>query len=89
MCTNRPDSIDPAVSRRAAHIFVFERPDDEQRRSVLTAAFVDAGIDSIRSTNSLGSWAPPVTGRSASPTQTFGSVSFPTPCLTPSEPADP
>lgn len=46
MCTNRPDSIDPAVSRRAAHIFVFERPDDEQRRSVLTAAFADAGIDS-------------------------------------------
>jgi AAA+ superfamily predicted ATPase len=45
MCTNRPDSIDPAVSRRAAHIFVFERPDDEQRRSVLTGAFADAGID--------------------------------------------
>lgn len=45
MCTNRPNSIDPAVSRRAAHIFTFERPDDEQRRSVLTDAFADAGID--------------------------------------------
>ncbi len=45
MCTNRPDSIDPAVSRRAAHMFVFERPDDEQRRRVLTDAFADARID--------------------------------------------
>jgi AAA+ superfamily predicted ATPase len=45
MCTNRADAIDPAVSRRAAHIFTFERPDDDQRRRVLTEAFADAGID--------------------------------------------
>jgi AAA+ superfamily predicted ATPase len=45
MCTNRADAIDPAVSRRAAHIFKFERPDDEQRRHVLTDAFADARID--------------------------------------------
>jgi len=45
MCTNRPDAIDPAVSRRAAHIFVLNRPNDEQRRRVLTEAFADAGID--------------------------------------------
>jgi len=45
MCTNRADSIDPAVARRAAHIFAFERPDEEQRRHVLTQAFVGAGID--------------------------------------------
>ena len=44
LCTNRADSIDPAVARRAAHIFTFERPDDEQRRHVLSAAFADAGI---------------------------------------------
>ncbi len=45
MCTNRADAIDPAVSRRAAHIFTFSRPDDEQRQQVLTEAFADAGID--------------------------------------------
>lgn len=45
MCTNRADAIDPAVSRRAAHIFKFERPNDEQRRHVLTTAFADARID--------------------------------------------
>ena len=27
LCTNRPDAIDPAVRRRAAEIFRFERPD--------------------------------------------------------------
>lgn len=45
MCTNRADAIDPAVSRRAAHVFEFQRPDDVQRRHVLTAAFADAGVD--------------------------------------------
>ena len=39
MCTNRPDSIDPAVARRAAHTFHLERPGAEQRRDVLMAAF--------------------------------------------------
>ena len=44
LCTNRADSIDPAVTRRAAHIFTFERPDEGQCRHVLTEAFADAGI---------------------------------------------
>lgn len=44
MCTNRPGAIDPAVSRRAAHIFTFERPDVDQRRHVLTDAFADADV---------------------------------------------
>lgn len=62
MCTNRPDSIDPAVSRRAAHIFVFERPDDEQRRSVLTKAFADAGVE-LESIDKLVGLLGPTGGR--------------------------
>ena len=44
LCTNRADAIDPAVSRRAAHTFIFERPNDDQRRHILNEAFSDAGI---------------------------------------------
>lgn len=44
MCTNRLASLDPAVKRRAADILVFERPSDEQRRSVLENALVPAGL---------------------------------------------
>lgn len=53
MCTNRPDAIDPAVARRAAHIFRLERPDTKQRRYVLTSALngssrvTDADIEKI------------------------------------------
>ena len=39
MCTNRLSALDPAVQRRAADILSFERPDDAQRRAVLTQAF--------------------------------------------------
>ena len=39
MCTNRANAIDPAVLRRAAAIFTFERPNDEQRAHVFKAAF--------------------------------------------------
>lgn len=46
MCTNRPDAIDPAVARRAAHIFRLERPGAEQRREVLMAAFDGTGVAS-------------------------------------------
>lgn len=44
MCTNRVDAIDPAVRRRAAAIHVFARPDDEQRRHLLTHSFAGASI---------------------------------------------
>lgn len=44
LCTNRANAIDPAVVRRAAHIFTFERPDAGQCRHVLSEAFEDAGI---------------------------------------------
>jgi AAA+ superfamily predicted ATPase len=36
MCTNRLSALDPAVKRRAADILIFERPDEVQRRAVLT-----------------------------------------------------
>ena len=44
LCTNRAGAIDPAVARRAARTFTFKRPNDDQRRHVLTEAFDDAGI---------------------------------------------
>lgn len=43
MCTNRLDSLDPAVRRRAAEVFEFTRPNDEQRRAVLETAL--EGVD--------------------------------------------
>lgn len=43
MCTNRPDSIDPAISRRAAHIFELDRPTEDRIREVLSSEF--GGID--------------------------------------------
>lgn len=45
MCTNRERALDPAVLRRAAAIFTFRRPGDDQRRAVLTAALDGTGID--------------------------------------------
>ena len=45
LCTNRPDAIDPAVRRRAAEIFRFERPDEQQRRAVLATYLGDLGFE--------------------------------------------
>lgn len=36
LCTNRIDAIDPAVKRRAAHIAILSRPNDEQRQALLS-----------------------------------------------------
>lgn len=38
MCTNRSDALDPAVKRRSACIFRFERPNEDQRRKLLLDA---------------------------------------------------
>jgi SpoVK/Ycf46/Vps4 family AAA+-type ATPase len=38
MCTNRLGALDPAVKRRAADILTFGRPNENQRRVVLTAS---------------------------------------------------
>lgn len=44
MCTNRSDALDPAIARRAAHVFSFTRPTPEQRRHVLALALTGAGV---------------------------------------------
>ncbi|MFJ2684421.1 AAA family ATPase [Pseudomonas sp. NPDC087342] len=36
MCTNRLNALDPAVRRRAAEVLTFNRPNEEQRRYILT-----------------------------------------------------
>ncbi len=46
MCTNRSDALDPAVARRAAHVFNFERPNPEQRVRVLADALAGTDIGS-------------------------------------------
>ena len=42
MCTNRLGAIDPAVRRRAAGLFVLERPTEAQRHALLANALGDA-----------------------------------------------
>ena len=44
LCTNRLGAIDPAVQRRAAEIFRFERPNAAQRRFVLDASLAEIGF---------------------------------------------
>ena len=39
MCTNRLNALDPAVRRRAAEIFSFSRPNQQQAENVLTDVF--------------------------------------------------
>jgi len=46
MCTNRLDALDPAVRRRAAATFLFERPNDDQRQAILTGALKELGLSS-------------------------------------------
>lgn len=44
MCTNRLNSLDPAVRRRAADVLTFGRPNDEQRRVVLSSHLDSMGL---------------------------------------------
>lgn len=44
MCTNRPNSLDPAIKRRAADIFYFKRPNEDQRFSVLERPLTELGF---------------------------------------------
>ena len=44
MCTNRYESLDPAVKRRAAELLVFDRPDDERRRELLGPRLAELGF---------------------------------------------
>lgn len=45
LCTNRISAIDPAVQRRAAEIFEFNRPNDIQRRSVIAGPLSELGFN--------------------------------------------
>ncbi|AXA56674.1 ATPase [Pseudomonas thivervalensis] len=47
MCTNRLSALDPAVKRRAAEVLSFGRPNEAQRRSVLTRRLGRLGIPDI------------------------------------------
>lgn len=44
MCTNRPGALDPAVKRRAAEVFYFKRPNEDQRYKVLEAPLKELGV---------------------------------------------
>jgi AAA+ superfamily predicted ATPase len=44
MCTNRPNSLDPAIRRRAAEIVYFTRPDDVARHGVLDGPLTELGF---------------------------------------------
>lgn len=44
MCTNRLSALDPAVRRRAADVLSFSRPNDEQRRFVLSTRLEPVGL---------------------------------------------
>ena len=44
MCTNRLAALDPALRRRAADIFCFQRPDEEQRRAALEPTLNQLGF---------------------------------------------
>lgn len=44
LVTNREEALDPAVRRRAARVFAFNRPDRDQRRALLAAELDGAGF---------------------------------------------
>lgn len=47
MCTNRYDALDPAVTRRAAEIMAFGRPDTDNRRKLLGPRLHELGFDDV------------------------------------------
>lgn len=46
MCTNRPNSLDPAIRRRAAEIIYFQRPNEDSRTKVLNTPLKELGFTS-------------------------------------------
>jgi AAA+ superfamily predicted ATPase len=46
MCTNRPSALDPAIKRRAAEVFYFERPNTNARYKVLNDPLTELGLSS-------------------------------------------
>ena len=62
LCTNRFSSIDPAVRRRAAEIFLFDRPNTEQRLAVLGTPLTEIGF-SKKEINEIVKRTGPIGGR--------------------------
>jgi AAA+ superfamily predicted ATPase len=62
MCTNRYESLDPAVKRRAAEILSFGRPDEERRRSLLGPKLAELGFED-RQIDAMVSATGPFNGR--------------------------
>jgi SpoVK/Ycf46/Vps4 family AAA+-type ATPase len=56
--TNRERALDPAILRRTAATFQFGRPDDEQRRAVLTEALSGTGISNATLTALVAATGP-------------------------------
>ena len=44
MCTNRAESLDPAIKRRATEIYYFKRPDEKERFAVLNEPLSELGF---------------------------------------------
>lgn len=47
MCTNRTNSLDPAIKRRAAEILSFNRPTFEQRKFLLSLSLKPLGLSEV------------------------------------------
>jgi AAA+ superfamily predicted ATPase len=62
MCTNRLDALDPAIRRRAAVTFTFQRPSEEQRRAFLRPVLEELGF-SVQQIHSVVSATGATNGR--------------------------
>lgn len=62
MCTNRAGALDPAVLRRAARIFRFARPSEDQRRELLARQLDGTGVNGSE-LNDLVRLTGPLNGR--------------------------
>jgi AAA+ superfamily predicted ATPase len=62
MCTNRPNALDPAIKRRAAEIFIFKRPEENERNQVLHGPLTELGLNA-KEINRIVSLTGPSDGR--------------------------
>lgn len=58
MCTNRLSALDPAIQRRAAEVLRFSRPNDEQRKQILSRGLSDAGFTATQLEQLVGLTGP-------------------------------
>jgi AAA+ superfamily predicted ATPase len=70
MCTNRLNALDPAVRRRAADVMAFARPNDEQRRHVLSIRLGGLGFSEAQIQAFVAATGP----SSSSPGFTFSDI---------------